>query len=67
MYPRAEAYIISVKQSTYCQFGEVIRAHTERGEGERGGIAGWREGGGKGETGDKRRLKRLERRRDVRM
>lgn len=33
MYPRAEAYIISVKQSTYCQFGEVIRAHTERGEG----------------------------------
>lgn len=30
MYPRAEAYIISVKQSTYCQFGEVIRAHTER-------------------------------------
>lgn len=43
MYPRAEAYIISVKQSTYCQFGEVIRAHTERGEGERGGPAGWRE------------------------
>lgn len=36
MYPRAEAYIISVKQSTYCQFGEVIRAHTERGEGGRG-------------------------------
>lgn len=30
MYPRAGAYIISVKQSTYCQFGEVIRAHTER-------------------------------------
>lgn len=40
MYPRAEAYIISVKQSTYCQFGEVIRAHTERGEGERGGMVG---------------------------
>lgn len=39
MYPRAEAYIISVKQSTYCQFGEVIRAHTERGEAERGGMA----------------------------
>lgn len=39
MYPRAGAYIISVKQSTYCQFGEVIRAHTERGEseGQRGG------------------------------
>lgn len=41
MYPRAEAYIISVKQSTYCQFGEVIRAHTEkereRGEGLLGG------------------------------
>lgn len=36
MYPRAEAYIISVKQSTYCQFGGVIRAHTERGEGEKG-------------------------------
>lgn len=35
MYPRAEAYIISVKQSTYCQFGEVIRAHTGGGEGER--------------------------------
>lgn len=33
MYPRAEAYIISVKQSTYCQFGEVIRAHTEGGGG----------------------------------
>lgn len=31
MYPRAEAYIISVKQSTYCQFRVVIRAHTERG------------------------------------
>ena len=61
MYPRAEAYIISVKQSTYCQFGEVIRAHTERGEGERGGIAGWREGGGKREKGDKRWLRRLER------
>lgn len=27
MYPRAAAYIISVKQSTYCQFGEVITAH----------------------------------------
>lgn len=37
MYPRAGAYIISVKQSTYCQFGEVIRAHTERGEGVLGG------------------------------
>lgn len=36
MYPRAEAYIISVKQSTYCQFGEVIRAHTERGGGGEG-------------------------------
>lgn len=58
MYPRAAAYIISVKQSTYCQFGEVIRAHTERGE--RGGIAGWREGGGRREEGDKRWLKRLE-------
>lgn len=45
MYPRAEAYIISVKQSTYCQFGEVIRAHTEKGEEERGGIAGQRESG----------------------
>lgn len=43
MYPRAEAYIISVKQSTYCQFGEVIRAHTERGEGR---------GNGKREKGD---------------
>lgn len=53
MYPRAEAYIISVKQSTYCQFGEVIRAHTERGEGERGGIGGWREGGEKREKGDR--------------
>lgn len=40
MYPRAEAYIISVKQSTYCQFGEVIRAHTERGEGVLGGERG---------------------------
>lgn len=39
MYPRAEAYIISVKQSTYCQFGEVIRAHTERGEAGEGGRA----------------------------
>lgn len=43
MYPRAEAYIISVKQSTYCQFGEVIRAHTEREEGR---------GSGKREKGD---------------
>lgn len=36
MYPRAWAYIISVKLSTYCQFGEVIRAHTvsERARGE---------------------------------
>lgn len=32
MYPRAGAYIISVKQSTYCQFGEVIRVHTGRRE-----------------------------------
>lgn len=40
MYPRAGAYIISVKQSTYCQFGEVIRAHTERGEGVLGGERG---------------------------
>lgn len=47
MYPRAEAYIISVKQSTYCQFGEVIRAHTERGEGGWGdkGSKCWVEGG----------------------
>lgn len=37
MYPRAGAYIISVKQSTYCQFGEVIRAHSERAG--RGGMA----------------------------
>lgn len=42
MYPRAGAYIISVKQSTYCQFGEVIRAHGETeerasGEGPLGG------------------------------
>ena len=48
MYPRAEAYIISVKQSTYCQFGEVIRAHTERerkrGEGLLGGGGGKRKG-----------------------
>lgn len=36
MYPRAEAYIISVKQSTYCQFREVIRAHTERQKKRRG-------------------------------
>lgn len=49
MYPRAGAYIISVKQSTYCQFGEVIRAHTERGEGARGrDRSAEREGGGKG-------------------
>lgn len=51
MYPRAGAYIISVKQSTYCQFGEVIRAHSETEErvsGE-GRAAGW----GK-ETGDRR-------------
>ena len=27
MYPRAGAYIISVKQSTYCYFGKAIRAH----------------------------------------
>lgn len=60
MYPRAAAYIISVKQSTYCQFGKVIRAHTERKEGERAGTAGWREGGGKREKRDKRWLKRLE-------
>lgn len=36
MYPRAAAYIISVKQSTYCQFGEVITAH-----GGAGGAARW--------------------------
>lgn len=42
MYPRAEAYIISVKQSTYCQFGEVIRAHTESG-GREGLLGGERE------------------------
>lgn len=35
MYPRARAYIISVKQSTYCQFGEVIRVHTGRREKDR--------------------------------
>lgn len=35
MYPRAEAYIISVRQSIYCQFGEVIRAHGEREGGAR--------------------------------
>lgn len=38
MYPRAAAYIISVKQSTYCQFGEVIRARSRTGGG--GGGAG---------------------------
>lgn len=38
MYPRAAAYIISVKQSTYCQFGEVIRARSRA------------EGGGAGEA-----------------
>lgn len=43
MYPRAEAYIISVKQSTYCQFGEVIRAHTEGGEGAGEMLGGERE------------------------
>lgn len=32
MYPRARAYNISVKQSTYCQFGEVIRVHNGRRE-----------------------------------
>lgn len=31
MYPRAAAYIISVKQSTYCQFGEVIKARSRTG------------------------------------
>lgn len=58
MYPRAEAYIISVKQSTYCQFGEVIRAHTER-EKERGEglLAGGKE---EKEKGDKRQLKMVE-------
>lgn len=56
MYPRAAAYIISVKQSTYCQFGEVIRAHSGAGgAGECGGTAGW---GKKLET--RRTLKRLE-------
>lgn len=48
MYPRAGAYIISVKQSTYCQFGEVIRAHSEMeervsGEGPLGGERNWRQ------------------------
>lgn len=48
MYPRAGAYIISVKQSTYCQFGEVIRAHSETEErvSEEGLLAGernWRQ------------------------
>lgn len=48
MYPRAGAYIISVKQSTYCQFGEVIRAHGEMeerasGEGRLGGGRNWRQ------------------------
>jgi len=52
MYPRAEAYIISVRQSIYYQFGEVIRAHGERGEG------GWSEGGGRREKGGKTWLKR---------
>lgn len=37
MYPRAAAYIISVKQSTYCQFGEVIRARSRTGGGGRRG------------------------------
>lgn len=46
MYPRAEAYIISVKQSTYCQFGEVIRAHTEREKGGEGRDS-WPDGSGK--------------------
>lgn len=42
MYPRAGAYIISVKQSTYCQFGEVIRAHSGAGgAAECGETAGW--------------------------
>lgn len=69
MYPRAEAYIISVKQSTYCQFGEVIRAHTERGEGERGGTAGWREGGRwKSRNGREETAENItERRRGIRM
>lgn len=52
MYPRAGAYIISVKQSTYCQFGEVIRAHTERGEGEGGRDHSVERGRWKRETGD---------------
>lgn len=58
MYPRAEAYIISVKQSTYCQFGGVIRAHTEK-EKERGEglLAG---GNVEKEKADKRQLKMVE-------
>lgn len=40
MYPRAAAYIISVKQSTYCQFGEVIRARSRDWGGEVGGVGG---------------------------
>lgn len=47
MYPRAEAYIISVKQSTYCQFGEVIRAHRQKRV--VGGAAVWRDGEREGE------------------
>lgn len=51
MYPRAKAYIISVKQSTYCQFGEVIRAPSELEEQASGeGLLG----------GNQRTLKRLE-------
>lgn len=57
MYPRAAAYIISVKQSTYCQFGEVIRARSRDWGGEVGGVGG---GGGGGETGEERRLRRLQ-------
>lgn len=44
MYPRAGAYIISVKQSTYCQFGEAIRAHGgAAGAAQCGEAAGWGE------------------------
>lgn len=57
MYPRAAAYIISVKQSTYCQFGEVIRARSRGWGGEVGGVGG---GAGGGETGEERRLRRLQ-------
>lgn len=56
MYPRAGAYIISVKQSTYCQFGEVIRAHTEREKRE--GEDCWVKRGSNKSKKDKRQLHR---------